>query len=72
MNDYIVKLTRNIGIGVDIVNYFESRGYNVVYNSPTVLPKTIMVKSKNNIDELRGLMYVDNAVVAPIGRLLDL
>lgn len=72
MNDYIVKLTRNVGIGSDIVNYFEKRGYNVVYNNPTVLPKTIMVRSENDIDELRSLMYVDNVVLAPIGRLLDL
>lgn len=72
MNDYIVKLTRNVGIGKDIVNYFEKRGYNVIYNNPDILPKTIMVRSEKSVDELRSLMYVDNVVVVPIGRLLDL
>lgn len=72
MNDYIIKLTRNVGIGKDIVNYFEKRGHSVVYNNPVVLPKTIMVRSESDIDELRSLMYVDNVAVAPVGRLLDL
>lgn len=71
MKEYIVKLTRNVGIGNDIVNYFEKRGYSVAYNNPDVLPKTIMVKSEKSIDDLRSLMYVDNVVEAPIGKLLD-
>lgn len=71
MNDYIVKLTRNVGIGSDIVNYFETRGCSVVYNNPDVLPKTLMVKSEKSIVELRSLMYADNVVIAPVGRLLD-
>lgn len=43
-----------------------------MYNNPAVLPKTIMVRTEKDIDELKSLIYVDSVVVAPIGILLDL
>lgn len=61
MKEYIITLTRNIGIGKDIVNYFNKRGYYVTFEDTDVFPKTIIVASNNPIEELLSLMYVANA-----------
>jgi hypothetical protein len=68
-NQYIVKLTRNIGDESDVVNYFKNRGLNIVYQSP-ILPKTIGLESDlKTLEDLQALKYVKNAKIAPKGRL---
>lgn len=60
MKEYIVTLSRNIGIGKDIVNYFNNRGFYVTFEDEGVFPKTIIVATNNPLEELLNLMYVVN------------
>lgn len=71
MNGFIVGLTRNIGIGNDIVNYFEKRGYKVVYCKPHILPRTLIVETENDIEDFKNLQYVDNVITTSTGNLSD-
>lgn len=69
MKDYIVKITRNIGIGKDIVNFFENRDCHVIYNNQEVTPRTIGIRTNLSIEDLMKLEYIENAIEAPVGRL---
>lgn len=61
MKEYIITLNRKIGIGNDLLNYFEKRGYEVIFEDREVLPKTIIVQTQNKyIEDLRGLKYVQD------------
>lgn len=62
MEEYIVTLTRNIGIGKDIVNYFKNREVNVIFEDGEILPKTLIVSTEHDIRYLQNLKYVFNAV----------
>lgn len=58
MNQYIITLTRNMGIGNDIENFFKNRGINVVREDRKTLEKTVIVETIYTPSELSELMYV--------------
>jgi hypothetical protein len=62
MKQYIVELSRTIGIGNDLINFFNKRGYEVVWEDREVLDKTIIVETSNCLDDLLNLKYVLNAI----------
>lgn len=68
--EYIITLTRNMGIGNDIINYFENRECKIVFKDVEVFPKTIIVSAKNSIEDLRKMKYVGDVKEARESRLI--
>ncbi|PAD70607.1 hypothetical protein CHH83_02050 [Bacillus sp. 7586-K] len=61
MKEYIITLKRKIGKGNDLLNFFENRGCQVIFEDREVLPKTIIIQTQNKyIKDLRGLKYVQD------------
>ncbi|KON87378.1 hypothetical protein AF332_11445 [Sporosarcina globispora] len=61
MNQYIIELTRNIGIGKDIINFFTNRGYKVVWEDRDAMPKTLIIESSHHcIEDIKNLKYVSD------------
>lgn len=68
MKQYIVELTRNIGKGNDIINFFRNRGYNVVWENREVMNKTVIVETPHKyIEDLVNLKYVSDVKEVRIG-----
>lgn len=70
IKEYIITLTRNIGIGKDIVNYFEKRGCEVVFKDAETFPKTIIISTMNHIEDIRRMEYVGDVIEARQSRLI--
>lgn len=68
MKQYIVELTRIIGKGNDMINFFNNRGYEVVWEDREVMPKTIIVETPHEyIEDLSSLKYVLDVKEVRIG-----
>lgn len=67
--EYIISLTRNMGIGNDISNYFENRGCEIIFKDTEIFPNTVIVSTKKHIEDLKNMEYVENVIEARNSRL---
>lgn len=68
--EYIITLTRSMGKGNDISNYFENRGCEIIFKDTELFPKTIIINTNNHIETLKKMKYVEDIIEARESRLI--